>query len=557
MDSPSSALEEADEVLGNIFTDGRLPLKSFAKLAFGSLAAVLLASTAQSKTLVYCSEGSPENFYPGVNTTGTSFDASTQIYGRLVEFERGGTNVVPGLAEKWDISEDGTTYTFHLRRGVKWQSNKNFKPTRNFNADDVMFAIDRMWKEGSPYFKVTSPNHSYFTDMGLPDLLKTVEKVDDYTIKIGLTKPEAPFLSDLAMEFAAIQSKEYADAMMKAGTPEKIDQEPVGTGPFYLVQYQKDAVIRYKAFPDYWGGKAKIDDLVFSITPDASVRWAKLQKGECHVMPYPNPADLEAMKKDPNVQILEQPGLNIGYLAFNTTKKPFDDKRVRQAMNMAINKKAIIDGVYLGTGIAAKNPIPPSMWSYNDSVKDYPFDPEGAKKLLADAGYPNGFETDLWAMPVQRPYNPNARRIAELMQADLAKIGVKAEIKSFEWGEYRKRAQAGEHQMAQLGWTGDNGDPDNFLYSLLGCASAKSASGSNIAKFCNPQFEELVTKAKTVTDVKERTRLYQQAQVIFKDEAPWYTIAHAVQLKPVRKEVVDFKLSPFGRHTFYGVDLKQ
>ncbi len=199
------------------------------------------------------------------------------------------------------------------------------------------------------------------------------------------------------------------------------------------------------------------------------------------------------------MQVLEQPGLNVGYLAYNTTKKPFDDVRVRKAINMAIDKKAIIDGVYLSTGVAAKNPIPPTMWSYNDAVKDDPFDPAAAKKLLAEAGYPNGCHTDLWAMPVQRPYNPNAKRIAELMQADLAKIGVKAEIKSFEWGEYRKRLQAGEHQMGMLGWTGDNGDPDNFLYTLLGCASAQSASGSNIAKFCYQPYEDLVVKAKTVT----------------------------------------------------------
>jgi dipeptide transport system substrate-binding protein len=525
-------------------------------LAAIGLPAMLAAAPLAAKTLVYCSEGSPENFYPGVNTTGTSFDASEQIYNRIVEFERGGTKVVPSLAERWDVSQDGTVYTFHLRKNAQWHSNRNFKPTRPANADDVVFMFERQWKEENPYFKVTSPNHSYFGDMGMPKLLKSVEKVDDHTVKITLNRPEAPFLANLAMMWASVQSKEYADAMLKAGTPEKIDQEPIGTGPFSLVQYQKDAVIRYRAFPEYWGGKAKIDDLVFSITPDASVRWAKLQKGECHVMPYPNPADLEAMKKDPNVQILDQAGLNVGYLAFQTTKKPFDDVKVRKAVNMAINKKAIVDTVFLGSGVPAKNPIPPSMWSYNDAVQDYPYDPEGAKKLLAEAGHPNGLETDLWAMPVQRPYNPNARRIAELMQADLAKIGVKAEIKSFEWGEYRKRAQAGEHQMAQLGWTGDNGDPDNFLHTLLGCDSASSASGSNIAKWCHKPFDDLVTKAKVTTDQAERTKLYEEAQKIFKDQAPWFTVAHAVQLKPIRKEVVDFKLSPFGRHTFYGVDMK-
>jgi dipeptide transport system substrate-binding protein len=508
-----------------------------------------------AKTLVFCSEGSPENFYPAINTTGTSFDANSQIYSRMVEFERGGTRVVPGLAERWDISPDGKTYTFHLRHGVKWHSNRVFKPTRDFNADDIVFSFERQWKENHPFFKVTSSNHSYFNDMGLPALLKSVEKLDDHTVRVTLKEPEAPFLADLAMEFAAIQSKDYADAMLKAGTPEKIDQEPIGTGPYYLLQYQKDAVIRYRAFADYWEGKAKIDDLVFSITPDAAVRWAKLQKGECHIMPYPNPADLDAMRATPSVEVLEQPGLNVGYLAYNTTKKPFDDVRVRKALNMAINKTAIIDAVYLSTGVAAKNPIPPSMWSYNDDITDDPFDPAAAKKLLSEAGYPSGFATDLWAMPVQRPYNPNARRIAELMQADLAKIGVRAEIKTFEWGEYRKRAQNGEHMMAQLGWTGDNGDPDNFLNSLLGCNSAHT-DGSNIAKFCYPPFEELVAKAKSVSDQRERTALYRKAQVVFKEQAPWFTIAHAVQLKPVRKEVVDFKLSPFGRHTFYGVDIK-
>ncbi len=528
---------------------------AWAALGAVAASALIAASGASAKTLVYCSEGSPENFYPGINTTGTSFDVSEQIYDGLVGFERGSTSVVPALAEKWTVSKDGLEYVFQLRKGVKWHSNKNFQATRDFNADDVVFMIERQWKESHPYFKVTSPNHSYFGDMGMPKLLKSVEKVDEHTVKIVLNRPEAPFLADLAMQWAGVQSKEYADAMLKAGMPEKIDQEPIGTGPFALVQYQKDAIIRFKAHPSYWAGKAKIDDLIFAITPDASVRWAKVQKAECHVMPYPNPADLDSIRKDPNVQVLEQAGLNVGYLAYNTTKKPFDDVRVRKAINMAIDKNAIISAVYLSTGVAAVNPIPPSMWSYNKAIKDDPFNPAEAKKMLAAAGYPNGFSTDLWAMPVQRPYNPNAKRIAELMQADLAKIGVTAEIKSFEWGEYRKRMQAGEHQMGMLGWTGDNGDPDNFLDTLLGCDSAKT-NGSNVAKFCYQPYEDIVSKAKVVTSVAERTKLYEQAQVIFKEQAPWFTIAHAVQLKPVRKEVIDFKLSPFGRHTFYGVDIR-
>ena len=473
-------------------------------LAAAAIAALTAAGAAGAKTLVFCSEGSPENFYPGVNTTGTSFDANEPIYNRIVEFERGGTKVVPGLAEKWDISPDGKVYTFHLRHGVKWHDTRGFKPTRDMDADDIVFTFDRQWHDTNPYYKVTSSNHTYFNDMGLAKTIKSIEKKDDYTIVITLNQAEAPFLSNLAMPYASVQSKEYADAMLKAGTPEKIDQDPIGTGPFSLLQYQKDAVIRYKAWPKYWGGKAKIDDLVYAITPDASVRWAKLQKGECHVMPYPNPADLEAMKKDAGVQVLEQPGLNVGYLAYNVLKKPFDDVRVRHAVNMAINKKAILDGVYLGTGIAAKNPIPPTMSAYNDAIKDDPYDPEAAKKLLAQAGHPNGFEMDLWAMPVQRPYNPNAKRIAELMQADLAKVGIKAEIKTYEWGDYRKRMQAGEHMAGMLGWTGDNGDPDNFLAVLLGCDASRN-NGGNVSKWCYKEYDDLILEAKRTTDVGART----------------------------------------------------
>lgn len=521
----------------------------------GAAIATLCCAPAMAKTLVYCSEGSPENFGPQVNTTGTSFDASMPIYSRLVEFVRGKTETMPGLAESWTISDDGLIYTFNLRHGVKWQTTANFKPTRDFNADDVIFSFERQWKADNPFHGVSGAAYDYFNDMGMPTLLKSVDKVDDYTVKIVLTRPESPFIADLAMPFGSILSAEYAAQLLKAGAVDRIDQDPVGTGPFQLVNYEKDAIVRYKTFPDYYLGKQTIDGLVFVITPDASVRYAKLKAGECNVMPFPNPADLNAMKQDASIDLMHQEGLNIGYLSMNVTKKPFDDKRVRQAINFAIDRKAIVDAVFQGSGAVAKNPIPPIMWSYNDTVKDYPYDPEQAKKLLAEAGLPNGFETDLWAMPVQRPYNPNARRMAEMMQADLAKVGIKAKIVSYEWGEYRKRMQAGEHQMALFGWTGDNGDPDNFLHVLLGCDAAR-VGGNNVSKWCDKAFDDLIVKAEQISDKAERTKLYEQAQVIFKEEAPWVTIAHSIVYEPVRKEVTGYKIIPLGLHVFEGVGLK-
>ena len=517
-------------------------------------ASLCMTLPVQAKTLVFCSEGSPEGFNPAFYTAGTTFDASSQaIYNRLVEFERGTTNIAPALAEDWTISGDGLEYTFKLRKGVKFQTTKGFTPTRDFTADDVVFSFLRQLRKDHPYHAVSGGSYEYFNGMSMPDLLKDVVKVDDHTVKFILKRPEAPMIANLGMDFASIFSAEYADAMMKAGTPEKVDLEPVGTGPFQLVAYQKDAVIRYKAHPDYWAGKAAIDNLVFAITPDANVRYQKLRAGECHVMPYPNPADLEAMRSDPEINLLQQEGLNVGYLGFNVEKKPFDNKKVRQALNMAINKQAIIDVVFQGAGKVAKNPIPPTIWSYNDEIQDYPYDPEKAKKLLAEAGVKD-LKTNIWAMPVQRPYNPNARRMAELIQADWDKVGVEAEIVSFEWGEYLKRSKEGEHDTVLLGWTGDNGDPDNFLAVLLGC---DGVGGSNRARWCHKPFEDLIQKAKVTSELEDRTKLYKEAQVIFKEEAPWVTTAHAVVFKPVRKEVVDFRINPLGTHVFYGVDLQE
>ncbi|MFH1804944.1 MAG: ABC transporter substrate-binding protein [Pseudomonadota bacterium] len=532
---------------------------NFVKVAIG---AALLATTAlaaptaaSAKTLVYCSEGSPEGFNPALYTAGTTFDASSrQVFNRLVQFKRGTTTIVPGLATSWDVSADGTEYTFHLRKDVKFHTTDDFTPTRDFNADDVMFTFMRQWSKDHPYNGVSGGSYEYFNSMSMPDLIKDIVKVDDYTVKFVLNRPEAPFIANLAMDFASVLSGEYADNMLEAGTPENVDLNPVGTGPFQLVQYQKDAVIRYKANPDYWEGPAAIDNLIFAITPDSTVRYQKLKAGECHVMPYPNPADLPAMEADADVNLMSQEGLNVGYLGYNTEKEPFTKAEVRKALNMAINKEAIIEAVYQGAGTVAKNPLPPTIWSYNNNTVDDPFDPEAAKKMLADAGYPDGFTTDIWAMPVQRPYNPNARRMAEMIQADWAAIGVTAEIVSYEWGEYLERTKQGEQGTFMLGWTGDNGDPDNFLAVLLGCDAVGSA---NRARFCNDEFDGLIQQAKTTADVLERTRLYEEAQTVFKREAPWATIAHSIVFEPIRNEVVDYKIDPFGGHIFYGVDIKE
>ena len=501
-------------------------------------------------TLVYCSEGSPEGFQPQFFTTGTTFDAvSVPMFNRLVEFETGTTNIVPALAESWTVSADGKTYTFKLRKGVKFHSNANFKPTRDFNSDDVLFSWNRMADDNHPFHKVTAgQTFAYYDDMGMKNIVDSVQKVDDYTIRFNLKRPEAPFLADMAMDFASILSKEYFETMQKKGTPNAADVYPIGTGPFEFVSYQKDATIRYKAFDQYWGGRPKIDNLVYSITRDATARYAKLKTGECQVMAFPKPADLDEMKKDPQLNVLQKEGLNIGYIAFNVEKKPFDDKRVRQALNYATNKDAIMKAVYQGNGQVAKNPIPPILWSYNNSVKDYPYDPAKAKELLTQAGFPNGFEVELWYLPVTRPYNPDGKRMAEMIQADWEKVGVKTKLTTYEWAEYRKRSKGGEHTVVMFGWSGDNGDPDNFFVPLLGCEAVKG--GGNSARWCNKAFEDLIIKAAQTPKQADRAKLYEQAQVIVKEEAPWITVAHSIRFDPVRKEVKGYKMDATAHHYF-------
>ena len=528
------------------------------KLSFAAAlcAATLLSGAAGAKTLVYCSEGSPEGFDPALYTAGTTFDASSNaVYNKLMEFAPGTTNPEPALAESYTVSDDGLEYTFKLRPGVKFQTTDFFTPTREMNADDVVFTFERQWKADNAWHQyVAGAAWEYFNGMGFPDLIQSIEKVDDMTVKFVLKRKEAPFVANLGMDFASIMSKEYADKLQADGKMDQLNQMPLGTGPFEFVAYQQDAVIRYRANEDYWKGKEKIDDLVFAITTDAAVRYQKLQAGECHIMPYPNAADVAAMKADSNLTVMEQEGLNIAYLAYNTTQAPFDKPEVRKALNMAINKQAIVDAVFQGAASPAKNPIPPTMWSYNDAIEDDKYDPDAAKKMLEDAGVSN-LSMKVWAMPVARPYMLNARRAAELIQADFQKFGVTVEVVSYEWAEYLEKSKAKDRDGAViLGWTGDNGDPDNFLHTLLGCAAV---GGNNRAQWCNEEFDKIVNDAKVETDQAARTKLYEEAQVVFKREAPWATLDHSLVVMPMRKEVTGYVMSPLGKHFFSGVDIAE
>jgi len=526
-------------------------------LAIFMAAGVALGSSQSfaAKNFIYCSEGSPSAFNPQITTDGSSNNAVAHtIYEKLVDFKYGSTEIIPALAQSWSVSKDRKTYTFKLRKGVKFHTTKYFTPTRELNADDVLFSINRMRLDKHSYNKVSGGSYEYFNGMDMGKIIKEVKKLSNHEVQITLTRPEAPFLANLAMSFMSILSREYGDQLEKKNQKDLIDQMPVGTGPFIFRKYKKDAIIRYKKNKDYWGEPAKIENLIFAITKDASVRTQKLKKGECHLAIEPSPADLDSLKSDKKLKVMSGSGLNVGYLAMNTQKKPLDNKLVRQAINMALNKESYIKAIYLGHAIPAVNPLPPTIWSYNKGIKGYEHNVKKAKALLKKAGFAKGFETEIWTLPVTRPYNPNGKKMGEMMQADLAKIGIKAKLVTYDWPTYLKKAKNGEHQLIQLGWTGDNGDPDNFLYVLLGCAGVDA--GANVSRWCNKSFESLLIKAKKTTDVAARTKLYQEAQVIFHDQAPWVPIAHSKVFRAMDKNVTGYKIDPLGGDIFKYVDLK-
>jgi peptide/nickel transport system substrate-binding protein len=379
--------------------------------------------------------------------------------------------------------------------------------------------------------------------MEMDDTVGAIEAVDEYTVVFKLKRVEAPFLANMGMDFADIISP---TAFMK--NPKEFIRNPVGTGPFKFVKWVKDDRIILEKNPDYWdkSGGPYLDQLIFRSIPENSVRFLELKTGNIHICQFPNPADIALAEKDKNLILPTQPGMNIGYLSFNHTKEPWKSSvDVRKAIAYAINRKAIVDNIYQGMGQVAKNPIPPTMWGYNDKVPGFAYDPEKAKELLKKAGFPDGKglgEITLWSMPVPRPYNPDGLKIGEAMAADLAKVGITAKVVTFEWGTYlkRQREQPEDMDLFQLGWTGDNGDPDNFLAVLFdGLASSAIRT-----QWHNEKYHELMVKGRQTIDQNERAKIYEEAQQLIYEEVPVISVAHSTVIWPALKNVKDFKLHP-------------
>lgn len=515
----------------------------------------LLAPAVQAAALSVCTEASPEGFdvvqYNTLTTTNASADV---LMNRLVEFDGASGKLVPSLAQSWTVSPDGLVYTFQLRPGVKFHTTDYFKPSRELTADDVLFSFQRMLDADNPWHKVAQSGFPHAQSMQLPSLIKSVEAPDPYQVRFTLTHPEATFLATLSMGFASIYSAQYTAQLLKAGTPEKLNAQPIGTGPFVFKRFQKDAVVRYAANPDYFAGKPAVDALIYAITPDANVRLQKLRRGECQIALSPKPLDVSAAEQDAALAVVSTPAFMTAFVAINTQRPPLDKVEVRQAINLAFDKTNYLKAVFEGSATAANGPYPPTTWSYAKELPGYAHDVEQAKALMAKAGLAEGFATTIWTRPTGSLLNPNPNLGAQLLQADLAKVGIRAEIRVIEWGELVRRAKAGEHDILFMGWAGDNGDPDNFLTPQFSCAAVQS--GTNFARYCDKALDQLISDGKGTSDVAQRTSLYQQAQKQIQQQALWLPLAHPTATALTRKNVQGYQVSAFGRQDFSTVTLK-
>jgi len=372
--------------------------------------------------------------------------------------------------------------------------------------------------------------------------LKSISKVDDYTVKFTFYQYPAPLLSQLATPMLSMSSP---TAVMKWG--DDYMYHPVGTGPYIFKEWVPEDRIVLEANPDFWGEeKPKIDTLIYRVIVEPTARLLELQTGTVDFMYNMVVDDIPTAEADPNLTVYKVPPVNIGYVTMNQAWKNeagvevFRDVRVRQAVSHAINKQAIVDALYPGTGMPAKNFMPPSLWGYNDDFRDYDYNPGRARDLLADAGYPNGFKTNLWVMPVSRGYYPDPPKVGEAIQADLKAVGIDAEIVTYDWGTYLDKVDLGEHAMCMLGWMPDYPDPDNYLFTFFGPGSMQWDSDM----IPDEAVYQRLLQAKGEPDPVARERLYYEANAMIHGVLPGVPIVHSSEIYAAKSNLTGYYAHP-------------
>jgi peptide/nickel transport system substrate-binding protein len=486
---------------------------------------------AQGGTVIAALVAEPTSLDPGQLTDINSMRLVRNIYDGLTGFEPGTFTIKPLLAESWEISEDGKTYTFKLRQGV------NFHDGTPFTADAVKFAFDRMLDPEHPYHETGPfPFASFY--FGAID---ETEVVDASTVRMHLKDPYAPLLNTLAVACGFIPSPEAVKAHGK-----DYSQNPVGTGPFKFVSWEHNQRVTLEANPDYLEGAPKLQNLVFRPIVEEQTRLTELLSGGVNFIVDVPPDNIEQLKADPTFQFVEQPGPHIWWATINTQIKPLDNVRVRQALNYAVNKEAIVTQILKDTGSVAHTVVPPAIeWAYNPDAQSYPYDPEKAKQLLTEADYADGFEMTFWVTEsgsgMQSP-----KTMAEAIQADLQAVGITTTIEVAEWGAYLDLYNSGMGDtagLAEMSWMFDTGDPHTVL-PLNFSADGYPPNGFNTGRYINERVDELLKQAAVSLDQEQRGELYKEVQKITSEEAPWIFVDNAKQNAAMLANVKGFQLSP-------------
>ena len=498
----------------------------------GSSTSSSKTTTEKPKTLVYSQGADPRGLDPAYVDDGESAKVIVNVYEGLLKYKEGSTDIQASLATDWKVSDDGKEYTFNLRKNVKFQDGTPF------NADAVVFSVERQLPpkatEDMPYASFTYGP------------VAKIEKTGDYSVKFTLKNKYTPFLANLAMALAAPVVSPTAVAKYGA----KFIENPVGTGPYSFVSWDKNQSIKLKRFADYWGDKPKDENIVFKFTKENSVRASDLMTGGTDIIDGVDPNDIAKLKSS-NMKIYQGDGMNINYMAFNCARAPFNDPKLREAISHAINRDELVKYLYQGYASVANSPLPSFIPGYDKTVQPYNYDVEKAKQLLKDAGKSN-LKVKIITYSNPRPYNSaGGQKLAESVQNYLAKIGVTATIDSYNWTDYKTKVANGEGDLFFYGWTGDNGDADNFL-SLFDSHEIKSTLNS--AKYSNPAVDALLLKGRALPNGADRDKAYAELQQIVSKDAPWLPISYAQDLAAYSPKVTGFKIHPTGTVFFKGVD---
>jgi peptide/nickel transport system substrate-binding protein len=485
------------------------------------------AAAQPAGTLVVGLVAEPVNLDPAQVTDLNSNRVGRRVVETLVTFPDESTQIVPGLAESWTISKDGLQYTFKLRSGIK------FHDGTPLTAEAVKFSIERQINPEHPAHKLGKyPFANFFFGN-----VKAVEALSDERVAFLLKEPRASFLAILTAGAASIVSP---TAVMKSGPDYPL--QPVGTGPFKFGSWDRGQRVVLEKNPAYWKFPVKLDRVIYRPIVEDQARLTELLTGTLDVIVGVPPDFVGQLESGGKVGVLKQVGAHVWYLGINNQKKPFDDKRVRQALNYAVNKDAIVRDVLKGTGTPSRGPVLPNTWAADATLKAYPYDPARARKLLAEAGYPNGFSTTLW-VPESGSGMQSPVAMSTVMQSNLKAVGVNVNLQTMEWGAFLAKLRTKEQELFALSWMAGTEDPDMVMYPLLH-SSQWTPNGPNRALYKNPKFDDLLQQARLTTDQAKRASLYKEAQRILVDDAPWIFVDHEIQIAALAKRVQGFKLHP-------------